>query len=258
MGKQTLGKWVIGGLSGIFGLSQIPHESSENKPVSAAVSFENETDSSGSNTKDDSTQKPNSENPSDLAKATEAIESLKLKHDLPALKGMPEQPVGFTEAKRVNPFENIEGLQKALEKILAELHIPVVRRNDQTDPNSLAENTLGISLLEQNPDDPSLYQLNVDFVSDQTWKAAFQLVWHQDVKTFEILPDVSLLDLLDPMTSINEDENMLQANILKQIQLMQLANAYLHAGMPRDEIRAKLKDQAKEEKEKTQKTIAQK
>lgn len=251
MPKHTLGKWVLGSLGGILGISQIPHESSEHKPQAAIVSPENETGVLESDSQNETKQNPSSENPSDVEKATEAIESLVLPRSLPALKGMPEQPVGFTEAKKINPFENIAGLQKAIEKILGELRMPVVHRNDHADPHSLSENTLGLSLLEQTPENASLYQLNVDLVADQTWKSLFQLVWHQDQKTFELIPDVSLLDLIDPIKSIDEDEKMLQTHIVRHIQLMQLAQAYLQAGMSRTEIRATLKDQEKERKEKT-------
>lgn len=259
MSKQTIGRWVLG-LGSVFGLSkelitdpseqEVPHISSTENPTQETVSQSNPSsdDLPRNEPKPDQTQNPVTA--IDLAKKT--LDDLPT--NLPTLK----QPTENTPVKHIefnlNPFLNLDHAKGFVMRIIDNVTKPCVDKITHLLPDLLPQGTIGMTVTDVSTPNEQIFRIRLDQVvttdeQEKSWEQFYELIFHPESETTELLVEPALKDLI-PAITITGHSSDLEASIQHFQEMITLARLYLQAGMEREAIAKLIAEKMKKEDKK--------
>ncbi|MCX6715054.1 MAG: hypothetical protein NTX72_04530 [Candidatus Uhrbacteria bacterium] len=259
MGKQTLGRWVLG-LGGALGLSKEILTEPPAKNIVAIESTEHPTTEltprQDSNSKEASRNETPIEKqpvpPTEIEQVQKTFEEIQ--NPLPPLKHIIEQtPVKNFDFK-LNPFLGLENAKAFVTHTLENVTKKCVDKITHLMPDLLPTGTVGITVTDVSTPQEQVFRIRIDQVvaneeKEKSWQQFYDAVVHPATESVEFLSEPELEDIFPPHT-ITGDPAHIQEEMQMYQESIALARVYLQAGVPRQEVRTLAEEKTKKKEKK--------
>jgi len=261
MGKQTIGRWVLG-IGSALGLSrEILTEPPAKEPTvieSTEHPVETIPTEENSVTQDAPHAEPPVQRVPDQNRNTNKVHEMlnELPNDLPSLKNIPEIAPAKNGEFNLNPFLGFEQAKGFVTRIIDNVAKPCVDKITHLLPDFLPQGTIGMTVVDLSTPTEQIYRVQLEQVitneeQEKSWQQFCDFYFRPETESMELVADPSLQDIIPTVTVTGVGPHQQEA--IRQFQeTIALVRIYLQAGMER-QIIIQLIEQKKEKNKKTEK-----